>query len=187
MFHATQYLLFKLGRKKVLPFIYWLFIFSSWPVVSEFQKVLFLVHSAVQVNGAARCNRPKGPQQIKREALPHPPRTTLCVSVRYRGELGTAAWSITVQNSQIVEFSYLTPQRQTTRVWDRDRERVVMIMMVNAIGVLGRDTKMDRRECGVQGKSRKVSERRRERQRWQKQVRQCTSMAMEPNTWWRSP
>lgn len=92
-------------------------------MVSELQKVLFLVHSAVEVNGAARCNRPKGPQQIKREALLHPPRTTHCVSVRYRGELGTAAWSITVQNSQIVEFTVISHHRDRQQECEIGTER----------------------------------------------------------------
>lgn len=38
-----------------------------------------------------------------------------------------------------------------------------MIMMVNAIGVLGRDTKMDRRECGASIGKIKENEREKER------------------------
>jgi len=38
-----------------------------------------------------------------------------------------------------------------------------MIMMVNAIGVLGRDTKMDRRECGLSIGEIKESEREKDR------------------------
>lgn len=38
-----------------------------------------------------------------------------------------------------------------------------MIMMVNAIGVLGRDTKMDRRECGASIGKIKENEREKDR------------------------
>lgn len=90
-------------------------------MVSEFRFHFFAL-SAMQVNGAARCNRPKGPQQIKREAVLHPPRTTHCVSARYRRELGPAAWSITVQSSQIVEFTVISHHRERERQQERKGE-----------------------------------------------------------------
>jgi len=78
-------------------------------VVSEFQKVLFLVRSAVQVNGAARCNRPKGLQQIKRSTASSPQGHTLCVG-EIQGRIGHSCM-VNYRSEQIVEFTVISHHR----------------------------------------------------------------------------